>query len=64
MNKTFTVSLAVDGRIDVAVLAETPQEAFKQAEEAFKNADLSKLELIGVKPVNATDDETQTLTDY
>lgn len=64
MSKTFTVSMAVDGRIDVTVQAETPQEAFELAKEAFMDADLSKLELVDAKPVNATDNETQTLTDY
>ena len=64
MSKTFTVSMAVDGRVDVIVRAETPQEAFEQAKKAFMNDDLSKLELIDARPVNATDNETQTLTDY
>lgn len=64
VRKGFTVSMAVDGRIDVMVEAKTVQEAFEKAKDAFMEEDLSDMETVDAKPVNATDDETGELTDY
>jgi SHS2 domain-containing protein len=64
VRKEFTVSMAVDGRIDVTVEAETAQEAFEKAKDAFTEADLSRMETVDSRPVNAYDNDTRTLTDY
>ena len=45
MCSKYTVSLAVDGRIAVDVAAESPQEAYELAKEAFaRTADLRLME--------------------
>lgn len=64
MSKRFVVSMAVDGRIDVEVDASTPQEAFVLAYQAFASSDLSRIEVVGAKPVSAYDNKTKKLTDY
>lgn len=63
MSKKFTVSMAVDGRVDVAVDADTPQEAFEKAKLAFVDADLANMTIVDASPVNAYDEETGILTD-
>jgi len=64
MEKKYIVSMAVDGRIDVPVTAESPEAAFEKAKEAFTDADLAQMETVDAKPVNAYDPETETYTDY
>lgn len=50
----YTVSMAVDGRIDITVRASGFKDAFEKAELAFElEDDLSKMEIVGSKPVNA-----------
>ena len=56
MKLKYTVRIAVDGRVDVDVEAETPEEAFDKAKEAFLDADLARMEVVGAKPVNCTDE--------
>ena len=48
----YIVSMAVDGRLDVRVRANSFAEAFAKAESAFADADISQMEVVGVKPVN------------
>lgn len=62
----YTISMRVDGRIDVEVEAETPEEAFKKADEAFMNlesADLADIHIVDATPVNCTDPDGN-LTDF
>ena len=63
-HKKFTVSMAVDGRIDVTVEAETAKEAFEKAKDAFTEADLSRMETVDSRPVNAYDNDAKVYTDY
>ena len=59
----YTVSMKVDGRIDVEVDAATPEEAFEKAKDAFMDVDMKDVEYVDSKPVNCTD-EIGNLTDY
>lgn len=49
----YTVSLSLDCRIDVEVKANSFEEAFRKADKA--EYDWNKVEVVGDKPVNATD---------
>ena len=53
----YTVSIAIDGRIDVEVEAEDFQDARQKAKAELFDADLDlrKMEIIGCNPVNAED---------
>ena len=62
--KKFTVSMAVDGRIDVEVEADTPEEAFEVAKDAFMDADLKNMEVVDAHPVNCSDDKGNLIKDY
>ena len=59
----YIISIAVDGRLDIAVTADSPQQARAKALTEFPFADISKLEVVGYKAVNATD-ENDELTDF
>lgn len=61
----FRVSMRVDGRIDVEVVASCAEEAFLKAERSFSTDDLdfSKMDIVESCPVNATDSDGN-LTDY
>lgn len=59
----YTVSMKVEGRVDVEVEAKNPKEAKLKAYQAFGGADLSKMDFTEVDPVNCTD-EDGNLTDY
>lgn len=59
----YIVSIAVDGRIDVEVNANSLEEARELAENEFCYADIGELDCIGHKAVNATD-EAGILTDF
>ena len=48
----YTVSMAIDGRIDVEVEAKTPDEAFEAAKDAFMDVDLKDIEILDSRPVN------------
>ena len=60
----YTVSMAVDGRIDIDVDADSPEEARGKAVEAFATADLSNMEIIGTSAVNCSDDNGNIVCDY
>ena len=60
----YTVSMAVDGRLDVNVEAGTPAEAFEKAKEEFMDASLSKMEVVDAKPVNCSDENGNIVEDY
>lgn len=49
----YTVSLSLDCRIDVEVEVNSFEEAFRKADKA--EYDWNKVEVVGDKPVNATD---------
>ena len=51
----YVVSIAVDGRIDVEVEASSFEEAQSRALDEFANADLTEMEVVGRKAVNAED---------
>ena len=60
----YTVSMAIDGRIDVEVEAETPDEAFEAAKDAFMDVDLKDMEVVDSHPVNCYDDKGDIVKDY
>lgn len=49
----YTVSLALDCHVDVEVEADSSDEAFEKAKS--RTCDWNKVEVVGDKPVNATD---------
>ena len=57
----YTVSLAFDCRVDVEVEADSFDEAFEKAKS--RTYDWNKVEVVGDKPVNATD-ENGNMEDY
>ena len=59
----YHVSIAVDGRIDIPVDANSPEEARKKAMDEFATADLSEMEVVGTNAVNA-EDANGNLTDF
>jgi hypothetical protein len=60
----YTVSMAVDGRIDVEVEAETPDEAFEAAIDAFTEVDLKGMDVVDSHPVNCYDDKGDIVKVY
>lgn len=61
--RPYTVSVAVDGRIDLLVAATDPMDAKAKAEELFAHVDLGNIEVVGMTAVNCTD-ENDEITDY
>lgn len=59
----YSVSIAVDGRLDIQVEADNPNEAREKALSAFAVADLSRMEIVGRDAVNC-EDEDGNLTDF
>ena len=59
----YTVSIAIDGRIDVEVEAKNFKEAKEKAEKEMYFVDLENMECINMFPVNATD-ENEEMEDY
>lgn len=59
----YTVSIAVDGRIDVEVSANSFETAKEKALEEFMFSDLKTMEIIGTQAVNA-EDENGEFIDY
>ena len=57
----YTVSIAVDGRVDVEIEANSFEEAKEKA--TYCDFDLEKLECVGRTPVNA-EDENGNFVDY
>jgi len=60
----YTVSMKVDGRIDVEVEAANPDEAKMAANVAFMEADLSNMEIVDAEPVNCSDESGNIVKDY
>ena len=60
----YTVSMAVDCRIDVEVEADTPEDAFNRADAAFATVDLTNMEIVDRKPVNCSDEDGNLVKDY
>lgn len=61
----YTISMRVDGRIDIEVDADSVEEAFEKAEERWQtdDFDFNKMDIVDSEPVNCTD-ENGDLTDY
>lgn len=58
----YTVSIAVDGRVDVEVdlPADASMDEIRQkAMESFASANLSNMDVIGTSPVNVTDENDE-----
>lgn len=60
----YSVSIAIDGRIDIEVDAENPNEARDKALDEFATADLSKMEIVGRDAVNCSDEDGNLVKDY
>ncbi len=60
----YTVSISVDGRIDIEVDADSTEEARAKALEAFSTTDLSKMEIVGRDAVNCSDEEGNIIEEY
>mgnify|MGYP006958221883 CR=1 FL=1 len=60
----YTVSISVDGRIDIEVDADNTEEARVKALDAFATADLSKMEIVGTDAVNCSDEDGKLVADY
>ena len=60
----YTVSMAVDGRIDIEVDAENALDARVKAREAFATADLSRMIIVGSDAVNCSDEDGNLVADY
>lgn len=60
----YTVSMAVDGRIDIAVDAANPWEARVNALRAFATADLAGMTVVGKDAVNCADANGRLVMDY
>ena len=60
----YTVSISVDGRIDIEVDADNTEEARVKALDAFATADLSKMEIVGRDAVNCSDEDGNIVADY
>lgn len=59
----YTVSIAIDGRVDVDVEADNAEAAKDKALQALMDIDMGNIELIHTSAVNATD-ENDNLTDF
>lgn len=62
----YTVSMAVDGRVDVEVEADSVDGAFEKAKEAFMDVSLGDMtDVVDARPVNVSDGVTgELLKDY
>lgn len=60
----YSVSIAVDGRIDIDVEASDPSEAREKALEAFATADLAGMTIVGTDAVNCSDADGELVMDY
>lgn len=58
----YIVSMAIDGRVDVEVKARSVAEAFRNA--SLIDADMSKMDIVGSRPVNCSDENGNLLADY
>ena len=60
----YTVSISVDGRIDIEVDADNTEEARVKALDAFATADLSKMEIVRRDAVNCSDEDGNLVRCY
>lgn len=60
----YTVSMRVDGRIDVEVEAANPDEAREAAIQAFEDADISKMDTVDAYPVTCYDKNGDIVKSY
>jgi hypothetical protein len=58
----YIVSMAIDGRLDVEVDAESVKDAFQKAN--IFDVDMSKMDIVGCHPVNCSDEDGNLLADY
>ena len=58
----YIVSMAIDGRLDVEVDAESVNDAFRKAN--LFDADMEKMDIVGCHPVNCSDEKGNLLADY
>ena len=56
----YTVSVAVDSRIDIEVEAADPEDAKRKAAVEFMSADLSEMETIHWQAMSAEDENGKT----
>ena len=63
--KEYTISMKVDGRIDITVKATDPEEAKRKAKRVWETEDfdLNKMEIVDSFPVTCFN-ETEGLHDY
>ncbi len=62
--KTFTVSIALDARVDVKIKASSLKEAMSKANAEEYWYKLADAEVIGTKPVNISDENGDLLADF
>lgn len=60
----YVVHMAVDGVLDLEVEAENPDVAYAEALADFDGADLSKLEVVGARPVHCEDGTGEIVKEY
>ena len=63
----YHVSMAVNGRIDVEIECpeqEDPERIRELAIQKFRDADLTQMEVIGVEPVNLSDEDGDLIFDF
>ena len=60
----YTVSMRVDGRIDIEVCADNPDEAWNKAKQAFGVSDLSKMDIVDLDPVNCYDKDGNIVKEW
>jgi len=60
----YVVHMAVDGRIDLEVEADSPEAAYDEAMAAFEDADLSKMDVVDGMPVHCEDENGNIVKDY
>ena len=60
----YTVSISVDGRIDIEVDADNTEEARAKALAAFSSAELSKMGMVGMDAGDCSDEDGNLIADY
>lgn len=62
--KTYTLSVALDARVDVKIKAKSLGEAKEMARAGCFDFDLANAELVGASPVNISDSDGNLLEDF
>lgn len=60
----YVVHMAVDGRIDLEVEADSPEAAYDEAVSAFGDADLSRMDVVEGRPVCCEDGAGTIIKEY